>query len=89
VSLSTKAKLHGRAAIEDWTDSERLYELSRQVRYLLMSNADIQVRHTRILQNVRGPEYGTEMESLRTLIHQLRKLLDLGGDRGCSEELKM
>jgi two-component system KDP operon response regulator KdpE len=32
--------------------------------------------HTRLLNTVWGPEYGEELEYLRTFVHQLRKKLE-------------
>ena len=44
--------------------------------HYLMAHAGILVRHSRLLQTVWGPEYGTELEYLRTFIHQLRKKIE-------------
>ena len=41
------------------------------LRYL-MSNAGMPIPHARLLQAVWGPEYGNELEYLRTFIRQLR-----------------
>jgi len=43
--------------------------------HLLMSNAGVPVPHARILSSVWGPQYGGELEYLRTMIRQLRKKL--------------
>jgi two-component system KDP operon response regulator KdpE len=43
--------------------------------HLLMSNAGLPVTHARILASVWGPEYGGELEYLRTFVRQLRKKL--------------
>jgi len=43
--------------------------------YLLMSHAGLPLTHARILAAVWGPEYGGELEYLRTFIRQLRKKL--------------
>ena len=44
--------------------------------HYLMSHAGLPVTHARLLQAVWGPEYGGELEYLRTFIHQLRKKLE-------------
>jgi two-component system KDP operon response regulator KdpE len=43
--------------------------------HLLMSNAGLPLTHARILAAVWGPEYGGELEYLRTFVRQLRKKL--------------
>jgi two-component system KDP operon response regulator KdpE len=43
--------------------------------YFLMSHAGLPLTHTRILAAVWGPEYGRELEYLRTFVRQLRKKL--------------
>ena len=43
--------------------------------HFLMSNAGLPVTHGRILKAVWGPEYGGELEYLRTFVRQLRKKL--------------
>jgi two-component system KDP operon response regulator KdpE len=48
------------------------FELTRQ----LMTHAGRPVAHSKLLSTVWGPEYGAEMEYLRTFIHQLRKKLE-------------
>jgi two-component system KDP operon response regulator KdpE len=52
----------------------------------LMSHVGVPVRHTRLLHAVWGPEYGSELEYLRTFIHQLRK--KIGDDAGEAQYLK-
>jgi two-component system KDP operon response regulator KdpE len=54
----------------------REYELL----YYLMSHAGIRVTHARLLSALWGPEYGGEVEYLRTFMRQLRK--KLGDDAG-------
>jgi len=44
--------------------------------HYLMSHAGLPVTHARLLRAVWGPEYGGELEYLRTFIHQLRKKLE-------------
>ncbi len=44
--------------------------------YYLMSHAGLPVTHARLLQAVWGPEYGEELEYLRTFIRSLRKKLE-------------
>jgi two-component system KDP operon response regulator KdpE len=44
--------------------------------HLLMSNAGRPMQHNRLLNKVWGPEYGGELEYLRTYVHQLRKKLE-------------
>jgi two-component system, OmpR family, KDP operon response regulator KdpE len=42
----------------------------------LMKNAGVPILHARLLSAVWGPEYGNELEYLRTFIRQLRKKLE-------------
>jgi two-component system KDP operon response regulator KdpE len=42
----------------------------------LMKNAGLPVMHSRLLSAVWGPEYGNELEYLRTFVRQLRKKLE-------------
>jgi two-component system, OmpR family, KDP operon response regulator KdpE len=44
--------------------------------YYLMSHAGLPITHARLLQAVWGPEYGQELEYLRTFTHSLRKKLE-------------
>ncbi len=44
--------------------------------HYLMSHAGLPITHSRLLQAVWGPEYGGELEYLRTFVRQLRKKLD-------------
>ena len=48
------------------------FELTHQ----LMNSAGRPIPHSRLLNSVWGPEYGGELEYLRTFIHQLRKKLE-------------
>ena len=48
------------------------YELTRH----LMTCAGRPIPHSRLLNTVWGPEYGGELEYLRTFMHQLRKKLE-------------
>src|ERR1700722_18472841 len=48
------------------------YELTQQ----LMTYAGRPIPHSRLLNTVWGPEYGGELEYLRTFMHQLRKKLE-------------
>jgi len=43
--------------------------------HLLMSHAGLPLTHARILSAIWGPEYGGELEYLRTFVRQLRKKL--------------
>jgi DNA-binding winged helix-turn-helix (wHTH) protein len=54
------------------------------LRYM-MENAGLAVTHARLLAAVWGPEYGQEMEYLRTFVHQLRRKLH--DDAGASQYL--
>lgn len=47
-----------------------------ELTYQLMSYAGRPIPHSRLLSLVWGPEYGGELEYLRTFIHQLRKKLE-------------
>ena len=44
--------------------------------HYMMSNAGVLIRHARLLGAVWGPEYGHELEYLRTFVRQLRKKLE-------------
>jgi two-component system KDP operon response regulator KdpE len=44
--------------------------------YYLMAHAGLPMTHLRLLHAVWGPEYGGEMEYLRTFVRQLRKKLE-------------
>lgn len=44
--------------------------------HYLMSHPGIPIAHTRLLRAVWGPEYGQELEYLRTFVHQLRRKLE-------------
>jgi two-component system KDP operon response regulator KdpE len=44
--------------------------------HYLMSHPGIPVPHVRLLHAVWGPEYGQELEYLRTFVHQLRRKLE-------------
>ncbi len=44
--------------------------------HLLMSHTGLPMTHSRLLQTVWGPEYGGELEYLRTFVRQLRKKLE-------------
>jgi two-component system KDP operon response regulator KdpE len=48
------------------------FELTHQ----LMTYAGRPIPHSRLLNSVWGPEYGGELEYLRTFVHQLRKKLE-------------
>ena len=44
--------------------------------HYLMSHAGLPIMHARLLREVWGPEYGGELEYLRTFVRQLRKKLE-------------
>jgi two-component system KDP operon response regulator KdpE len=44
--------------------------------HYLMSHPGIPIPHVRLLHAVWGPEYGQELEYLRTFVHQLRRKLE-------------
>jgi two-component system KDP operon response regulator KdpE len=44
--------------------------------HYLMSHAGLPIMHARLLRAVWGPEYGGELEYLRTFVRQLRKKLE-------------
>lgn len=44
--------------------------------YCLMANAGRPITHARLLSEIWGPEYGSELEYLRTFVRQLRKKLE-------------
>jgi DNA-binding winged helix-turn-helix (wHTH) protein len=43
---------------------------------LMMKNADVLLTHVKLLRSVWGPEYGGELEYLRTIIYALRKKIE-------------
>jgi two-component system, OmpR family, KDP operon response regulator KdpE len=44
--------------------------------HYLMAHADLPITHARLLNAVWGPEYGDEVEYLRTFVRQLRKKIE-------------
>jgi two-component system, OmpR family, KDP operon response regulator KdpE len=44
--------------------------------HYLMAHADLPITHGRLLQAIWGPEYGHEVEYLRTFVRQLRKKIE-------------
>jgi len=44
--------------------------------HYLMAHAGVPITHSRLLQAIWGPEYGGELEYLRTFVRQLRKKLE-------------
>jgi two-component system, OmpR family, KDP operon response regulator KdpE len=44
--------------------------------HYLMSHAGVPLTHVKLLRSVWGPEYGQEMEYLRTFVHHLRKKIE-------------
>jgi two-component system KDP operon response regulator KdpE len=44
--------------------------------YYLASNPNLTVAHTKLLQAVWGPDYGDQVEYLRTFVNQLRKKIE-------------
>ena len=44
--------------------------------HYLMNHPGVPIAHTRLLRAVWGPEYGQELEYLRTFVHQLRRKLE-------------
>jgi two-component system KDP operon response regulator KdpE len=44
--------------------------------YYLMNHRGVPVAHSKLLQAVWGPDYGQELEYLRTFVHQLRRKLE-------------
>jgi len=55
----------------------RLTPKEFDILHYLMSHAGLPITHARLLQAVWGPEYGLELEYLRTYIHRLRKKLEV------------
>jgi two-component system, OmpR family, KDP operon response regulator KdpE len=54
----------------------RLTPKEFELLHYLMRNAGVPIAHTKLLQAVWGPEYGHELEYLRTFMHQLRRKLE-------------
>jgi two-component system KDP operon response regulator KdpE len=44
--------------------------------HYLAQNADVTIGHTKLLQAVWGPDYGNEVEYLRTFVNQVRKKIE-------------
>jgi len=44
--------------------------------HYFMAHAGVPITHTRLLQAIWGPEYGGELEYLRTFVHHLRKKIE-------------
>jgi two-component system KDP operon response regulator KdpE len=44
--------------------------------HYLMAHAGVPLTHSRLLRALWGPEYGGEIEYLRTFVHQLRQRLE-------------
>jgi two-component system KDP operon response regulator KdpE len=44
--------------------------------HYLASNPNVAVRHAKLLQAIWGPDYGHEVEYLRTFINQIRKKIE-------------
>jgi two-component system KDP operon response regulator KdpE len=49
--------------------------------HYLMKNAGMPIAHARLLQAVWGPEYGNELEYLRTFVRQLRRKIEYDPSR--------
>ena len=58
-----------------WKRAEKIWLSQKEFDLLavLMKNRGVPVTHAKLLQTVWGPEYGGELEYLRTYIHMLRK----------------
>ncbi len=54
----------------------RLTPKEFELLHYLMAHAGVPVPHARLLQAIWGPEYGGEVEYLRTFVRQLRKKFD-------------
>lgn len=54
----------------------RLTPKEFDVLHFLMTRPGMPVRHTRLLQALWGPEYGQEVEYIRTFVSQLRKKIE-------------
>ena len=56
--------------------SVRLTPKEFDLLHFLATNPNVTIAHTRLLQAVWGPDYGDEVEYLRTFINQLRKKIE-------------
>ncbi|MGA3029062.1 MAG: response regulator transcription factor [Bryobacteraceae bacterium] len=65
-----------RRLVEKAGEAVRLTPKEFELLQYLMSHAGLPVTHARLLHAVWGPEYGGELEYLRTFMRQLRKKLE-------------
>ena len=65
-----------RRAVSKGGENIRLTPKEFDLLHYLMAHAGVPITHTRLLQAVWGPEYGGELEYLRTFIYHLRKKLE-------------
>jgi len=65
-----------RRAVRKAGKNVRLTPREFELLHYLMSHAGLPITHARLLHAVWGPEYGGELEYLRTFIHQLRRKLE-------------
>jgi two-component system KDP operon response regulator KdpE len=65
-----------RRLVEKSGEAVRLTPKEFDLLYYLMSHAGLPVTHGKLLHAVWGPEYGGELEYLRTFMRQLRKKLE-------------
>jgi two-component system KDP operon response regulator KdpE len=54
----------------------RLTPKEFDVLFYLASNPNVTIAHTKLLQAVWGPDYGHQVEYLRTFVNQLRKKIE-------------
>jgi len=59
----------------------RLTPKEYDVLWYLASNPNVTIAHTKLLQAVWGPDYGDQVEYLRTFINQLRKKIEANPSR--------
>jgi DNA-binding response OmpR family regulator len=77
-SIEPAAPCHARGQWRESKAGETIHVTPKEFDLLhyLMSHAGLPIMHARLLRAVWGPEYGGELEYLRTFIRQLRKKLE-------------
>ncbi|MBV8551133.1 MAG: response regulator transcription factor [Acidobacteriaceae bacterium] len=65
-----------RRSVKKSGEAVRLTPKEFELLHYLMAHAGICITHSRLLRAVWGPEYGNELEYLRTFVRQLRKKIE-------------
>jgi two-component system KDP operon response regulator KdpE len=61
-----------------WRDDKEIHLSPREFDLLafMMKNADFPLTHVKLLRSIWGPEYGGELEYLRSYVRMLRKKIE-------------